>query len=163
MRAARRAAWAARAPAALSTTTHPCRLYGCRYINNPLLIGGKKFDLRMYVCVLSYSPLRAYVSTLGFARFCNVKYSDDMEDIEDMEIHLTNVAIQKHGKEYNTAHGNKWPLSSLYLFIEQSRELAAPNIRVLGERGRGSPPDGPILCAPPCRRQRGQPQDAFRH
>ena len=47
-----------------------------RYVQDPLLIGGKKFDLRVYVVVTSYRPLRAYVSRLGFARFCSVSYSE---------------------------------------------------------------------------------------
>ncbi len=29
-----------------------------RYIDNPLLIGGKKFDMRLYVVVCSYRPLK---------------------------------------------------------------------------------------------------------
>lgn len=79
-----------------------------RYIDNPLLIGGKKFDLRLYVLVTSFRPLRAYQYVHGFARFCNVKYTTDMDDIDNPYIHLTNVAIQKHNEEYNAKHGGKW-------------------------------------------------------
>lgn len=89
-----------------------------RYIDNPLLIGGKKFDLRLYVLVLSYKPLKVYVSDLGFARFCNVKYDFVDDDLDNKYMHLTNVAVQKHGQEYNSVHGNKWPLSKLRLWLE---------------------------------------------
>jgi hypothetical protein len=32
-----------------------------RYVDSPYLVGGRKFDLRIYVLVASYSPLRVYL------------------------------------------------------------------------------------------------------
>lgn len=66
-----------------------------RYIEKPFLVGGKKFDLRIYVLVTSYRPIKAYLHSGGFARFCNEKYSSDPNEVDNMMIHLTNVAIQK--------------------------------------------------------------------
>uniref|UniRef100_A0A383V6V1 Tubulin--tyrosine ligase-like protein 9 n=1 Tax=Tetradesmus obliquus TaxID=3088 RepID=A0A383V6V1_TETOB len=97
-----------------------------RYIGNPLLLGGKKFDLRLYVLVPSYSPLVVYLATLGFARFCNVKYTRELAQLDNMFVHLTNVAVQKGGgDEYNAAHGNKWALADLRLHLEATRGHAA--------------------------------------
>lgn len=68
-----------------------------RYIENPLLIGGKKFDLRLYVLVNGWNPLIAYRYKQGFCRFCTVKYNLDVEDLDNNFMHLTNVSIQKYG------------------------------------------------------------------
>jgi len=92
-----------------------------RYVENPLLIGGKKFDLRLYVLVTSYRPLKCYMYKLGFCRFCTVKYNADVNELDNMFVHLTNVSIQKHGDEYNATHGGKWTIHNLKLYLEGTR------------------------------------------
>ena len=39
-------------------------------------------------------------------------------------IHLTNVAIQKGGEEYNSEHGSKWSIDNLRFYLEQTRGKA---------------------------------------
>jgi len=68
-----------------------------KYIENPLLIGGRKFDMRLYVLVTSFRPLKVYLYKLGFCRFCTAKYDTSIQELENMYVHLTNVSVQKHG------------------------------------------------------------------
>ena len=88
-------------------------------------MGSKKFDLRIYVLVTSYRPLKVWLSSKGFARFCTEKYSHDLRDLDNMMMHLTNVAIQKDGEEYNSEHGSKWSIDNLRFYLEQTRGKAA--------------------------------------
>jgi len=96
-----------------------------RYVNNPLLIGGKKFDLRLYVLITSYKPMKAYLYKEGFARFCTTKYTNDINELDNLYVHLTNVAIQKNGDEYNSKHGGKWNTTNLRIYLEAIRGKTA--------------------------------------
>ncbi|KAG3110768.1 putative tubulin polyglutamylase [Phytophthora idaei] len=88
-----------------------------RYISSPYLVGGKKFDLRLYALVSSFFPLEIYLFRGGFARFTNSRYSNNHSDIANSFIHLTNVAVQKTSENYNKQHGGKWDLRNLKLYM----------------------------------------------
>jgi tubulin polyglutamylase TTLL2 len=94
-----------------------------RYVERPLLIGGYKFDLRIYVLVTSFHPLRTFIYRDGLARFGSEKYN--ISDLEDKFGHLTNASINKHnptvGEERETiGSGCKWNFSQFTDFMIRS-------------------------------------------
>lgn len=68
-----------------------------RYIPNPLLINGHKFDLRIYVVVTCFDPLRVYVYKEGLARFASEPYNSKKNSKYS---HLTNYSINKKNENY---------------------------------------------------------------
>lgn len=88
-----------------------------RYLQYPLLIGGKKFDMRLYALVTSFSPLKVFQYRRGFARFTNSRYSSKIEDIYNGFMHLTNVAIQKTAENYDERTGGKMELQALKMYL----------------------------------------------
>eukprot|EP00741_Cyanophora_paradoxa_P017535 tig00020996_g16939.t1 len=103
-----------------------------RYVTNPYLIGGKKFDLRIYAVVTNYSPLTVYLYRTGFARFSNSRFSLDPKDLATGHVHLTNVAIQKYAPAYQKEKGCKWWLHDLKHEPVPSRAPQATN-RLFGD------------------------------
>mmetsp|Transcript_32475 Transcript_32475/g.52602 ORF Transcript_32475/g.52602 Transcript_32475/m.52602 type:complete len:444 (+) Transcript_32475:184-1515(+) len=98
-----------------------------KYIPNPYLIGGKKFDLRIYALVTSFSPLTVYLYRTGFARFSNTRFSLDPKDLSVTYVHLTNVAIQKYSPAYTKDKGCKWWLHSLKMYMISKHGVEATN------------------------------------
>ena len=67
---------------------------------NPYLMDGLKFDLRLYVLVLSCEPLKIYLYQEGLVRFATHKYvpldaRSDKDALGNLYMHLTNYAINK--------------------------------------------------------------------
>jgi hypothetical protein len=70
------------------------------YINSPYLIDGLKFDMRIYVLVMSCDPLKIFLHKEGLVRFATQPYekidlNSDREMMKNMFIHLTNYALNK--------------------------------------------------------------------
>ncbi|EER05162.1 Tubulin--tyrosine ligase, putative, partial [Perkinsus marinus ATCC 50983] len=65
------------------------------YIEKPLLLDEYKFDLRVYVLVMSFNPLEAYIYKEGFARLATVKYSSSPSNYRNRLMHLTNTSVQR--------------------------------------------------------------------
>lgn len=97
------------------------------YIAEPYLVGGRKFDLRLYALVTSFQPLTVWLSRTGFARFSNHRFSMANSDIKNAYVHLTNVAIQQNDANYNAEVGCKWGLHSLRQFMISRHGMEATN------------------------------------
>ena len=83
------------------------------YVARPLTIDGFKFDLRIYVLVTSFAPLRAFVYHEGLARFATESYAVGKDSVYSQ---LTNATLNKHGR--NWSDDFKWKLSDLLLELE---------------------------------------------
>jgi len=58
----------------------------CRYISKPLLLNGKKFDLRVYMLIANTAPF-VVLYRQGYVRLC---IGDYRTDTDLMSAHLTN-------------------------------------------------------------------------
>ena len=75
-------------------------ILACKYIANPHLINGLKYDLRVYVLVTSYNPLKVYIYNDGLVRFATEKYSLDPKGFNKKYVHLTNFSVNKKSANF---------------------------------------------------------------
>ena len=77
-----------------------------KYVKSPLLLGGLKFDFRIYVLVVGgfgETQQRVYVCREGLARFCTVPYGGGgggTTTSHDLLGHLTNYSLNKRSDTY---------------------------------------------------------------
>ncbi|KAG5480714.1 hypothetical protein CUR178_05849 [Leishmania enriettii] len=117
-----------------------------RYMTNPFLLGGRKFDLRLYVVATSYDPVRLYLYREGLVRIASSPYTRTtsaaasaaaaadtaLADVSDLRAHLTNFTLSKGASSVPRAERGagvaetgaetgeqdlKWPLSSLAAYV----------------------------------------------
>ncbi|XP_063309544.1 tubulin polyglutamylase TTLL5-like [Pelobates fuscus] len=97
-----------------------------RYVKNPLLVDGFKFDLRLYVLVTSYDPLIIYLYEEGLTRFATNQYKPTEENMKNQYMHLTNTSINKANANYVRStnpevenHGSLWSMGALLRHLKE--------------------------------------------
>lgn len=97
-----------------------------RYLANPYLINGRKFDLRLYVYVSSYDPLCIYIYDNGLVRFASSKYSHSNKSLSNRYVHLTNYSVNKYNDAYiknedeSGTESHKWGLKALWKYLQMA-------------------------------------------
>jgi len=72
-----------------------------RYMENPYLIDGFKFDLRMYALITGFDPLRVYIHEDGLVRLATSPYNKPNDNnLFNVYMHLTNYAINKSNPDF---------------------------------------------------------------
>lgn len=75
-----------------------------QYIEDPLLINGLKFGIRVWTVITSVDPLRVYLHSGGLVLFSGDSYDGDTIVGEDGAVagsHVTNYAQNKDGEVWN--------------------------------------------------------------
>jgi tubulin polyglutamylase TTLL1 len=79
----------------------------------------------MYVHVCVCMHMRACLCVRICVCVCVCVYvCRTQTELDNDFVHLTNVAIQKHGDDYNERHGNKWTLDNIRMYLEVTRTCA---------------------------------------
>jgi tubulin---tyrosine ligase len=91
-----------------------------KYIEKPLLINKRKFDIRCYALVTCYNGvLQAYFYREGYLRTTCKEFS--LKSMKDKFVHLTNDAIQKNAEDYGKYEsGNKLSYNDFQKYLTQN-------------------------------------------
>lgn len=61
-----------------------------RYITNPLLVGNRKFHIRLYLLL---HPPKAFLHKEGLVLFASSNYTNNSNSYSNLNVHLTNAAV----------------------------------------------------------------------
>ncbi|KAF4757178.1 Serine/threonine-protein kinase RIO2 [Perkinsus olseni] len=106
-----------------------------KYIDRPMLINRRKFDIRMWLVLTP--TLHAYCYREGYVRTASVQYDPSRKNGEgDKMMHLCNNAIQKRGDNYGQYEdGNQMSFDDLQAYADENAggPSCPPRLDVHGE------------------------------
>jgi tubulin polyglutamylase TTLL11 len=95
-----------------------------------MLLDGKKFDLRLYVLIVGFDPIKVYLADEGLARLCTQDYKKPTAaNLKNMFVHLTNFSLNKESDKY------KAPTEDFLTDDSGSKRLLTSAWKVLEEAG----------------------------
>ena len=91
-----------------------------KYIENPLVINGRKFDIRQWVLVTDLNPLTVWLFETPYVRFGAENYHID--DFKNVFSQLTGNSIAKHSDKFNTGEieGDMWENKEFREFLKKT-------------------------------------------
>eukprot|EP00826_Nyctotherus_ovalis_P033192 TRINITY_DN2679_c0_g1_i5.p1 TRINITY_DN2679_c0_g1~~TRINITY_DN2679_c0_g1_i5.p1 ORF type:complete len:378 (+),score=76.62 TRINITY_DN2679_c0_g1_i5:64-1197(+) len=90
-----------------------------KYVEEPLLIEGRKFDIRVWVLVTH--EVDCYFFKEGYLRTSSAEYKIDMENLDNRFVHLTNNAVQKHSDKYGSFEdGNQMSFKEFQEYLDKA-------------------------------------------
>ena len=97
------------------------KIYNCnriiiqKYIENPLLYKGRKFDMRIWV--LLTQTMKVYVFKEGHLKTCSIEYNINSKDAFS---HITNYSFQKYNTNFQKYEkGNEVPFFEFQNFLDE--------------------------------------------
>jgi len=102
-----------------------------KYIDKPLLLNNRKFDIRCYMLIASTKPLFVLFHH-GYCRLCLNDYSLDVNEKDELDklAHITNNAIQKKHPDYtNLKETSIWSMKALEGYLKEKLNVSEERIQ----------------------------------
>ena len=90
-----------------------------KYIENPLIIKNRKFDMRQWVLVTNFNPLEVYLFDTPYIRFGAEDFH--LDDFKNIFSQLTGNSIAKHSEKFEQSEieGDMWEIEQFREFLKQ--------------------------------------------
>jgi len=90
-----------------------------KYIENPLVIKGRKFDMRQWALVTNFNPLTVYLFETPYIRFGAEEFH--LDDFKNIFSQLTGNSIAKHSEKFENSEieGDMWEIEQFREYLKQ--------------------------------------------